>query len=107
MGKGDTPRPMNKGKYDEGYERVFGKRAPKVWENPPRFGEGDRPVGGPNTGGDEGAGGHHDPETQRAVGNAGTSTLCPNCGRTIFPANCGVGFVHEHERGCNWTGALR
>lgn len=24
-GKGDVPRPMNKKKYDENYERIFGK----------------------------------------------------------------------------------
>lgn len=24
-GKGDVPRPCNKKKYDEGYERIFGK----------------------------------------------------------------------------------
>jgi len=27
-GKGDTPRPVDKKKYDEGYERVFGKKKP-------------------------------------------------------------------------------
>jgi len=27
-GKGDTPRPVNKKKYDEGYIRIFGQTCP-------------------------------------------------------------------------------
>lgn len=40
MGKGDTPRPVDKGKYDVNYERVFGKRPIKTWTDPPRLAEG-------------------------------------------------------------------
>ena len=31
-GKGDTPRPVDKRKYDETYERIFGKKPLKLIE---------------------------------------------------------------------------
>ena len=31
MSKGDTPRPMNKEKYDESFESVFGRKEIKNW----------------------------------------------------------------------------
>ncbi|KKN80425.1 hypothetical protein LCGC14_0330180 [marine sediment metagenome] len=31
MSKGDTPRPMNKEKYDESFESVFGRKEIKTW----------------------------------------------------------------------------
>ena len=40
MSKGDTPRPTDKKKYAEGYERVFGKREVKVWTDAPKVVEG-------------------------------------------------------------------
>lgn len=41
MGKGDTPRPVNKKRYDTNYDRVFGKRTIKTWTEAPNFAEGD------------------------------------------------------------------
>lgn len=53
MGKGDNYRPVDKEKYDESFERVFGKKKLNVWEDaPPKDGtvegdsEADRPDGG-------------------------------------------------------------
>ena len=40
MSKGDTPRPVDKEKYDANYERVFGKREVKTWTDAPRVAEG-------------------------------------------------------------------
>jgi hypothetical protein len=31
MSKGDNTRPHNKAKYDSEFERIFGKRALKLW----------------------------------------------------------------------------
>lgn len=46
MSKGDTPRPMDKEKYDAGFERTFGERPLKTWEDAPRVGGGSGPDGG-------------------------------------------------------------
>jgi len=32
-GKGDKPRPTDKKKYDEGYDRIFGKKQKNTKEN--------------------------------------------------------------------------
>lgn len=32
MSKGDWRRPVNKDKYDEGYEAIFGRKEPKLWD---------------------------------------------------------------------------
>lgn len=40
MGKGDTPRPMDKEKFDSNYDRVFGNKPFKTWRNSPRFAKG-------------------------------------------------------------------
>ncbi len=39
MSKGDTPRPQNKEKYDAEFERVFGERPLKLWEDAPKYEE--------------------------------------------------------------------
>jgi len=44
MGKGDTPRPVDKKVYDDNFERAFGKRKIKVWEDAP----GREPEAGPD-----------------------------------------------------------
>lgn len=31
MSKGDTPRPTNKEKFDESFERIFGRKELKTW----------------------------------------------------------------------------
>lgn len=35
MGKGDTPRPVDKKKYDANYRRVFGDKPLNVWRDAP------------------------------------------------------------------------
>jgi hypothetical protein len=46
MGKGDTPRPVDKEKYDANYKRVFGEKPLNVWKDAPgcepETGQGDR-----------------------------------------------------------------
>jgi hypothetical protein len=84
MGKGDTPRPVDKEKYDDNYRRVFGDKPLNVWKDAPgrepEAGQGDRQSNGEQ---DEGCGGpscasDHEPvEGKRS---------CPNCpGGTIGP----------------------
>lgn len=50
MGKGDTPRPVDKEKYDESYKRVFGEKPLNVWRDAPgrepEIGQGDRQLPG-------------------------------------------------------------
>ncbi len=62
MGKGDTPRQVNKEKYDANFERVFGKREIKTW-NP----EGDRPASGQDACLSEEPNGRTDPEAKDLV----------------------------------------
>lgn len=67
MGKGDTPRPVNKKVYDAEYERIFGKRKFKTWDDAPRFGEDDQPHGGQAAGVPEESGSQPDSETPGAL----------------------------------------
>lgn len=48
MGKGDWVRPSNKKKFDEGFERAFGKREIKTW-NPEEDDEQESDVQGETT----------------------------------------------------------
>lgn len=67
MGKGDSPRRVNKEAYDEGYERVFGTRSIKRWEDAPTFGGGRGDSGGQVDGLPPGADAEDDPETSSSM----------------------------------------
>ena len=89
MGKGDTPRPTNKRRYDEGFNRVFGPKKLNVWEDPPRVGDDDQPDGGQAVKVPEESGGRADPETtgdveaEKCVGcdDKGAANACFICGK--------------------------
>ena len=44
MGKGDSPRPVDKKKYDANYERIFGEQYYNQWKDAP----GCEPETGPS-----------------------------------------------------------
>ena len=71
MGKGDTPRPVDKEKYDDNYKRVFGEKPLNVWEDAPgrepEAGQGDRPPDGVS----EEAGGQVGSDNHEAVEGKG------------------------------------
>lgn len=80
MGQGDSPRPEDKKRYDLNYERVFGRKEVKVWEDAPRFTEGGEPIGGPTDEVIQGAGEQSDSEAPQQVEGA----RCPNCTEGII-----------------------
>ncbi len=63
MSKGDTPRPVNKKKYDANYERVFGKRAIKTWTDAPGVGKRTGADSGSDNKLPEASGRQSDPKT--------------------------------------------
>ncbi len=67
MGKGDTPRPTDKEKYDANFERIFGEHRLKTWEDAPRVGEGSGADGGSGNKLSEEPVGRTDPETTESV----------------------------------------
>lgn len=77
MGKGDSPRPMNKKVYDANYERAFGKHKIKVWENAPKITEGSGDDGRQGDELFEGKGTTNDTQAPKIVDAEGS---CPGCG---------------------------
>jgi len=89
MGKGDTPRPVDKAKYDENYERVFGPRPIKTWTDAPRCGEEDRGDSEQTDGVPEGSRGSDHPSTSITMGGEGQVPPCPYCQSTHNTPNGG------------------
>jgi len=71
MGKGDTPRPVDKEKYDASYKRVFGEKPLNIWEDAPGREPEDRPDDRPASGVQETTGGRADPETDEPMEGEG------------------------------------
>lgn len=77
MGKGDTPRPTDKEKYDANYERVFGKGPLKTDWDPPKVGQRSGSDGRESNGLPKEPDGRSDPGTSETV--EGERCPCPVC----------------------------
>lgn len=106
MSKGDTPRPVDKEKYDDNYRRVFGDKPLKLWRDAPGREPEDQPSSQPVDRGQEVTGGRAGPKTHETVGKAKANPTCPECGTEVYRRR-GAYFDHEYRcPRCYWIGGL-